>query len=242
MTIYLSVSESQKALMDRFVEVLDALGHTALETDGRFICSLAGGETPRDFYTHWAKTSQLDWSRVILFFGDERCVPPDDPESNYRMLNESLMDNLETPPQLYRMQGEHPDPKQAAREYDAQIKEVLGSQGRLHVSLMGLGDDGHTASLYPGMPTLREGDQYCASTVTPDHAQRRLTLTVPLLRQTHKVMFLATGKHKADIVARVMEGRFDPEQLPAQFFLRDDRLNVNLLLDEGSASKLQKRD
>jgi len=242
MTLYISVSPDPAGLAERSVDVLEVLGAKAIEQYGRFILSLAGGSTPRDVYAYWAAHTQLDWSKVVLVFGDERCVPPDDEQSNYHMVAESLLAGLPTQPEVIRMEGEAEDPVQAARNYDYALHELLGPGGFMHVALMGIGLDGHTASLFPNMGALREGGSWCVSTPSPDGTLQRLSLTVPALRNTRKLMFLATGADKADVVHRVLEGPLDPEATPAQFFLRDERLNVNLLLDEAAAAKLARRE
>ena len=242
MTLYLSVSPDPAGLAERAVDVLEVLGGKAIEKYGRFLLSLAGGSTPRSVYALWAEKTQLDWSKVVLVFGDERCVPPDHEQSNYRMVAESLLAGLSTQPTIVRMEGEAEDPVQAARNYDYALHELLGKDGFMHVALLGVGGDGHTASLFPRSAALREGAAWCASGPAPDGAMQRLTLTIPALRNTRKLMFLATGAEKADVMRRVLEGPLDPESLPAQFFLRDERLNVNLLLDEAAAAKLSRRE
>lgn len=241
MTVYLAVSPEQDSLAERAAGVLDTLGSKALETDGHFVVALAGGSTPRALYRRWAETSALDWKRVILLFGDERCVPAEDERSNYRMVRESLLDALSEPPEVLRVPGELSDAAAAARSYEFTLREALGPEGRIHVALLGLGEDGHTASLFPGGPALRENDAWCAGAEAPD-GLARVTLTVPCLRRARKLMFLVAGAGKADIVRAAMEGPLDPEALPAQFFLRDDRLNVNLLLDEAAAANLSRRE
>ena len=242
MTLYISTSDKPAALAERAVEVLEVLGAKAIESYGRFLLVLAGGNTPRDTYTLWARTTRLDWSRVVLIFGDERCVPPEDGQSNYRMVAESLLAGLSAQPELLRMEGEHADPAQAARNYDYALRKLVGAGGSLHVALLGIGTDGHTASLFPGMPAVREADAWCVSSPGPAGSPTRLTLTVPCLHATRKLMFLAAGADKAPVLQRVMEGKLDPENLPAQFFLRDERLNVNLLMDETAAARLNRRE
>jgi 6-phosphogluconolactonase len=242
MTLYISVSPDPAGLAERSVDVLEVLGGKAIAQYGRFVLSLAGGSTPRAVYALWAEKTQLDWSKVVLVFGDERCVPPDHEQSNYNMVAESLLAGLATQPTIVRMEGEAEDPVQAARNYDYALHELLGSDGFMHVALLGIGGDGHTASLFPRAAALNEGAAWCASTPAPDGSMQRLTLTVPALRNTRKLMFIATGADKADVLRRVLEGPLEPEALPAQFFLRDERLNVNLLLDEAAAAKLNRRE
>jgi 6-phosphogluconolactonase len=242
MTLYISVSPDAAGLAERSVDVLEVLGGKAIEQYGRFVLSLAGGSTPRAVYSLWAQKTRLDWSKVVLVFGDERCVPPDHEQSNYNMVAETLLAGLSTQPTIVRMEGEAAEPAEAARNYDYALRELLGPGGFLHVGLLGIGGDGHTASLFPGMPATRESGAWCVSTPSPDGALQRLTLTVPVLRKTRKLMFLASGADKADVLRRVLEGPLDPEALPSQFFLRDERLNVNLILDQAAAAKLTQRE
>ncbi len=242
MTLYLSVSPDAATLAERSAEVLDVLGGKAIETYGRFILSVAGGSTPRDLYSLWGQRTQLDWGQVVLVFGDERCVPPDHADSNYRMVAETLLAGLSAQPHILRMEGEAADPEQAARNYDHALRELLGADGNIHVALLGVGTDGHTASLFPGAGALQEGDAWCVHTPGPDGGAGRLSLTIPALRRTRKLMFLAAGAQKAPVLREVLEGTLNPEQLPAQFFLRDERLNVNLLMDEAAAAKLSRRE
>ncbi|MEE8436539.1 MAG: 6-phosphogluconolactonase [bacterium] len=242
MTLYTSISQDTEQLAERCVDVLDALGGQAMEKFGKFIVSLAGGSTPRAIYRAWARNSKLDWNRVMLWFGDERCVPPDHADSNYNMVAENLLGGLPGEPEIIRMEGEHADPEQAARNYDHALRKLFAEGNQIHVALLGIGTDGHTASLFPSMEAVRQSDALCVSTPSPDGGMQRLTLTVPCLRDARKLFFLAAGEGKAAILNRLMEGPLNPEELPAQFFLRDDRMNVNLLLDEAAAARLSRRE
>ena len=242
MTLYTSISPTDTALAQRCVDVLEALGKTATQKYGRFIVSLAGGSTPKAIYRQWAKSTQTDWSKVVLVFGDERCVPPDHAESNYRMVKESLLDHLPAEPMVLRISGEKESAREAAAEYDRQLNEVLGKDGRIHVALLGLGRDGHTASLFPSLnKALREGTARCVATRDPSGKSERVTLSVPTLREAHKRMFIVSGSPKQNALLAVLEGPLDPEKFPAQFFLRDERLNTNLMLDFDAAELLERR-
>ena len=241
MTLYLSISKNEQALAEKFVEVADALGEEAISRDGRFLISLTGEATLKPFYHVWAEQSRLDWNRVMIVFGDEWCVPPDDTRTNYHMIKEHLLERVFGEPQVLKMVRQPNDPARAAREYHAQLKEVLGADKKVHLSLFGLRPEGDTASLYANSSALREGSQFCAVTATPDGSATLLTLTMALYKRCHKIMFLASGREQAKGVANLLEGPLDPEALPCQFFLRDDRLNVNLLLDADAAGLLKKR-
>ncbi len=218
---------------------IDAAALEAIRARGRFIISLAGGSTPRGVYSQWAQRGRVDWSKVALVFGDERCVPLDDPQSNYGMVQQALLSRLKVTPYVLRMEGEDPDPDRAARRYDQQLAELLEPDERLDLALLGMGNDGHTASLFPSQETLREGVQHCVSTTAPDGKLQRLTLTVPCLRLARQIVFLVAGQDKAAMLQTVLYAPLDPERYPAQFFLRDERLPVALLLDRAAGAQIK---
>lgn len=234
MSLRIETAADADALAAKAVDRLEALGHTAIRERGKFLLALAGGNTPKAVYQRWSSVSTLDWTKVTLLFGDERCVPPTHADSNFHMVEGALLGGLRVKPQIYRMDGEEPDPNVAARRYENTLRDLLGNDGRLDLALLGIGEDGHTASLFPRQPALREGKRLCMRTAAPT-GQPRLTLTVPVLRNARELMFLVVGKEKAATMNRVLEGRLDPESLPSQFFLRDGRLSVTLMLDRAAA-------
>lgn len=193
----------------------------AIATRGRFAVALAGGSTPRPVYERLAAApyrDALDWSCVELFFGDERCVPPDDARSNYRMARETLIDAVAVPPEcVHRMRGED-EPHAAARQYVGELHRVFGDgwPPRLDLILLGLGANGHTASLFPGTGVLRERTQAVCAQYVEVQQQWRLTLTLPVLNAARAVWVLAAGKGKAEIVQRVLSGPRQPDVLPIQ--------------------------
>ncbi|HUJ75765.1 MAG TPA: 6-phosphogluconolactonase [bacterium] len=230
---------------------LDAWARQAVQERGRFVLALAGGSTPRAAYQAWASQGRVDWSKGLLVFGDERCVPPDHPQSNHRMVQEALLAHLPRQPRVLRMPGEAADRAAAAQDYAAQLQIALGAgaqgaasrlpDGRLDMALLGMGEDGHTASLFPGQPALHEAERLCLAVRAPvgpaaEATPWRLTLTLPVLRGARQVLFLVCGRDKAAVVQRVLHGPLEPESLPAQFFLRDGRVDSTLLLDEAAAS------
>jgi 6-phosphogluconolactonase len=200
---------------------------TAIATRGRFQLVLAGGETPRDLYERLGPKS-LDWTKTEVFFGDERCVPPDDPASNYRMVRRALLDRvLPDSVAVHRIQGELA-PAAAAALYDAEIRRVLARDPfRFDLVLLGLGADGHTASLFPDGAWLDEQEKLVVASRAPTHPEERVTLTLPLLNAAREVVFLVTGKEKADAFRRVEAG----EDLPAAR-VRPDRGRAVWLVDE----------
>jgi len=208
-----------------------------------FYAALSGGLTPRLLYQILAGRAlmgRIQWDNVQLFQVDERCVPPDHPDSNYRMIREALLDSAEIPPgNFHRMQAEEPDLEQAARDYAAELARVLqpqdGVRPRLDIVFLGMGPDGHTASLFPGTPALEEQSVW----VRPNRVERlgmsRLTMTLPLLNAAAHVIFLVAGADKAETLRKVLEG--PPGELPAQ---RIQPVNGSLswFLDEAAARKL----
>jgi 6-phosphogluconolactonase len=191
----------------------------AIGERGLFSMALAGGHTPEALYqllAHDSYRSRIDWTKVELFFGDERCVPPDSPESNYNMARRTLISQVPIPgDNVYRMRGEV-DPNEAAKEYGQRLKEKFGDEGGIDLVLLGMGDDGHTASLFPGTEALRESKHRCVANFVPKLDAWRITLTAPFLNRSGQVLALVAGAGKAQRVREVLEGPDEPERLPIQ--------------------------
>jgi 6-phosphogluconolactonase len=182
---------------------------------GRCAIALSGGTTPRAVYCRLARHhTEVPWPSVEVYFGDERCVPPHHPESNFQMADQVLLRQVPIPrAQIHRMRGEWPDDDAAAREYD----EILPDE--LDVLLLGMGIDGHTASLFPNSPSLDERDRRVVAADSPVPPPRRLTITPPVIARARRVAVIVAGTEKAPTVERALEGRFDPHALPVQFAL-----------------------
>ena len=167
--------------------------------------ALAGGRTPRALYERLAG-ADLPWPSMALWFGDERCVPPDHPDSNERMAREALLDHV--PAEVHRMPGEDCD----AAAYERELRDAFGASGsdvpRFDLVLLGLGADGHTASLFPGDPALNERERLVARVERPDHT--RLTLTLPVLSAAAEALFLVTGAEKRDALRELLAGASIP--------------------------------
>lgn len=186
-------------------ERLLALGEQAIAARGAFHLALAGGATPRGLYTLLASPElcrRLDWTRVRLYFGDERCVAPDHPDSNYRMVRESLLDALPAAPQVHRITGELA-PEQAAADYAAQLAAHL-PDGVFDLALLGLGPDGHIASLFPGSGALDEPQAPVAALYVPHLDAWRISLTLPLLNRARHLLLLVSGAAKAAVVRQAL--------------------------------------
>ena len=217
---------------------------------GNFTVALAGGSTPKGMYSLLASDAyreRIDWSRVHVFFGDERCVPPENEYSNYRMANAALLMNVPIPPrQVYRIRGEAP-PNIAAGEYEGTLLRVFGQSDaspfpRFDLILLGMGPDGHTASLFPGSAALREQKRWVTAndvekfkdTPTP---WQRVTLTYPVLNAAAHVLFMVAGADKADSLREVLEGPPNPDLYPSQA-VKPVNGNLTWLVDKSSAHKL----
>lgn len=181
----------------RIVEDLAAaFADVFLEVAPRSV-SLAGGNTPRHCYEHLASL-EYRWNEVDVFFGDERCVPPEHPDSNFRMASDALLSRI--PAHGHRMPGESCD----AAAYERQLREVLGPDPAMDLAVLGLGEDGHTASLFPGDPALEETKRLVVRVERPDHP--RLTLTLPVLSASPVAVFLVEGERKREAVRLLLTG------------------------------------
>jgi 6-phosphogluconolactonase len=192
----------------------------AVAARGRFSVALPGGNTPRRTYELLAApplADQVPWGRVHVFWGDERCVPLSDPRSNARLAKEAWLDRVPIPGHQIHLWNCAPDPAVVARRYEAELREFFaGLPPCLDLVLLGLGDDGHTASLFPGTPALQENRRWTAPVYLAAPNLNRVTLTAPLINQAAVVAFLVAGKSKAGILRKVLHGPRDPARLPAQ--------------------------
>jgi len=237
--VFSSLEEMSWAAVSAFEE----LARLKAIENKTFSAALSGGLTPRLLYQILgspALAGRIGWKNIQLFQVDERCVPPDHPDSNYRMIREALLDSADIPDEnFHRMQAERTDLDQAARDYAHELVRVLqpqdGDWPRLDMVFLGMGPDGHTASLFPGTAALEEQTAW----VRPNHVERlglrRLTMTFPALNAAAHVIFMVAGADKAEILRKVLEG--PPGQLPAQRVQPLDG-SLSWFLDEASARKL----
>ncbi len=191
--------------------------------EGVFSVALAGGNTPRELYRLLATDefrTQVDWARVRLYWGDERAVPVDHPDSNFGMTRHELLEHIPVPSaNVHRMEAEQPELEAAADRYEKLLRRhvPVDSYGFpcFHLVLLGIGSDGHTASLFPRSRSLGETSRWVTTTVSPTMRNRRMTLTLPVLNAAHHVLFLVAGADKAEILHTVLRKVSDP-RLPAQ--------------------------
>lgn len=203
------------AAADAVIAALQA----AVGRNGRATIALSGGDTPRMMYAHFAQAlpASLPWDRIHLFWGDERCVPPEHPRSNFGMARDAFIAHVPVPPSnVHRMRGELP-PDRAAAAYREELRALFG-QGlpRFDVVHLGLGDDGHTASLFPFDSVLDERERTVCATRQPGTGEARITLTLPVINAAARVDFLVLGADKAAIVTTVLHGEREPARVPAQ--------------------------
>lgn len=222
-----------------------ALAQKRVATSGTCTLAISGGNTPRGLYTLLAAApfrDQIPWQQMFVLWVDERYVPPDDPDSNYRLARETLLDSVPIPPaQIFPMPTSPDDPQVAAATYTQHVQAVLAkSQGQLDLVLLGIGPDGHTASLFPQHPGLNAPADALVIAVenTPKPPPRRLTLTATAINGARHVMFLVTGRDKAETVQAILCGPYDPQRLPAQL-INPSSGTLIWLLDTAAGALLQ---
>ncbi len=225
------------------------IGREAIQARGRFIVALSGGSTPRRLYELLSNPpfrGQLEWPFVEFFWGDERAVPPDHPDSNFRMAREAMLAKLDlSDSRVHRIEAERADRTEAARDYQAEIARICGASAegeppRLDLVLLGMGPDAHTASLFPSTEALKEKERWVVANFVPKLAAERLTLTPVILNRAANVIFLVAGDDKADALAEVLEGPPDPERLPTQL-IRPESGKLLWLVDRTAASRLERQ-
>ena len=216
----------------------------SVKSHGRFTIALSGGTTPRKLYGLLGSEpyrSQIDWTLVHIFWSDERCVPPDSEESNYHLAHEVLLSKISIPAvQVHRMPADMSDRNAASQEYTNEMRRVFGTDGIPNFDLiqLGMGPEGHTASLFPHQAALHEQQRLVVPVSVPKPPPDRLTFTPPLLNAARNVLFLVTGNDKADALHAVLEDPYNPDEYPAQI-VRPPNGEVTWMVDTAAAAKLQ---
>jgi 6-phosphogluconolactonase len=241
--VYASAAELARAAAEEFA--LTA-GEVTRQAD-RFTVSLSGGSTPEALYRLLADRGEpfrdrIPWSLIHFFWGDERHVPPDHPESNFRMAKSALLDTAPVPPgNVHRIPAEEPDAARAAGEYEAELRSFFqlsrGEAPRFDLVLMGLGEDCHTASLFPGTRAIHERERLAVAHWIEKLGAFRITLTPPVFNAAARTIFLVSGSKKAAAVRAVLEGDFDPDRSPAQI-VRPVAGSLVWMVDRAAAREL----
>lgn len=235
--IYQDKEHIAAAAADLFVET----AKDAIAARGKFTVSLTGGSTPELLYKLLATDAyrdQVDWQHVWVFWGDERWVPLDDAKSNARMSFETLLNHVAVPrEQIFPMYKDNVAPEAYAAEYEAIVRHVLGDEGEFDLILLGMGDDGHTASLFPGTAVLNETEKWVDAYFLAPQDMYRITLTAPLINRAKKIVFALFGANKAPALYEVLEGEPNVATYPSQLI---KPLNGELvwLVDDAAAAKL----
>jgi 6-phosphogluconolactonase len=232
------------ALTEGALKLVISLIDEAVHARGQFYIALSGGNTPADLYRQLGSppaVERIPWSQVQIFFGDERCVAADHPDSNFGMVRRTLLSTAPIPSdQVHRMAGELP-PRVAAAMYEDELRTGFriapGALPRFDLILLGMGPDGHTASLFPFTEALKETQRLAVANHAPQLNTDRLTLTLPVLNNARSVTFLVAGEDKADALASTLEGRPEPDRYPAQSIRPHDGA-LTWLVDRHAAARL----
>lgn len=236
--IYSSKAELVAAVAER----INKITQKSVKDSGRCAIALAGGNTPRDVYSLLSRdpyANQLNWHQIHLFWGDERMVPPDRPESNFKMVKEALLDRVAIPQQnIHRIRGEI-DPADSASEYSRDLKKSFDARvPQFDLILLGLGEDGHTASLFPGTAAVEEEGKWAVSVFVSKLGSWRVTLTLPVLNNAKELIFIVSGKVKSQIVKKILELQGSVLEVPASL-VSPSKGNVHWMLDSEAASLLE---
>ncbi len=239
-----AVEKDLESLSQKVAEFF-ALEVEKVVKEGRlFSVALSGGSTPKRLYELLAERPWLPWRLIHFFWGDERCVPPDDPRSNFRMATEALFSKIDIPKKnIHRFKGEQ-KPEEASALYEKELRDFFKPRGNFppfDFDILGVGTNGHTASLFPRTEALHEQDRWAVGYLVEEVNLYRMTLTVPVHNHAKQIVFLVSGEEKASVVNRILTGPFVPEDLPAQL-IRPENGTLTWFLDNAAAKALQKSD
>ena len=230
---------------DEAAALVHAASVEAIQSHGRCLISLAGGTTPRTFYKTLAAPDwkgRFDWSHIFFLFGDERCVPPEHPESNFATAQTTLFQPLGIHPgHIHRMKGEAQDPREAAQEYEEGLRQLTNCPApqipRIDLILLGLGEDGHTASLFPGTEALHEWTRAVTVGHAPAGVRTRLTMTLGVLNRATVVLFLVSGSSKAQIVQTILHPQRPSDRILPAAMVAPETGRLTWMLDRSAAAQ-----
>jgi 6-phosphogluconolactonase len=237
--IYADAAELARESALRFAELAEAFTKDA----GRFTVALSGGSTPRAMFQILAEkpfAGSLPWRSIYFFWGDERCVPPDHPDSNFRMANETLLSRVPVPCEnIFRIPAEDEDHERAAASYSETLQKFFADEWpHLDLVFLGMGADGHTASLFPGTTALRAGASIAVANYVEKFQSWRITLTAGAINRARNIIFLVAGEDKAPALKEVIRGPRNPKQYPSQL-IKPNHGALLWMIDEAAASLLK---
>ncbi len=218
----------------------------AIQTHGRFLLALSGGSTPKSLYQTLASPEwrgRFDWPNILFLFGDERCIPPDHPESNFKMAQATLFQPLNIQADhIFRMKGEHENPIAAAEEYEAELRTMTHCAAphlpTIDLVLLGLGEDGHTASLFPGTAAVQERNKVVTVGQAPTGVRSRITLTLGVLNHAAVILFLVTGQGKASMVRRIVKPESEADRALPAARIAPESGRLVWMLDQSAGAQL----
>jgi 6-phosphogluconolactonase len=237
----ISVFQSAAALAQATVELMIEIAKHAIESRGRFVISLSGGSTPEMLYTLLAKPpyrNQIPWNKTFVFWGDERFVPSDDKRNNAYMAKNLLLDHIDIPSININPVPVDFEPGEAAEKYETTIKKFFGEDApRFDLIFLGLGENGHTASLFPGSDVVFENKRMVIEVYVSEQQMFRITMTPLLINKAHNIIFLVEGEKKAEILKTVLNDQYQPDKFPAQVIKAEDG-NLYWFVDKKAAALL----
>jgi 6-phosphogluconolactonase len=242
--VQIAIYDNKHTLSQHAAEYIMRIAKESIDLHGRFTIALTGGTTPGEAYSLLGSEpirSQIDWHLVHIFWGDERCIPHTNPESNFYLAQETLLDHIAIPKsQIHPIPADQPDRNAASQAYTVEMQHAFGTNGIPSFDLihLGMGPEGHTASLFPNQASLHEKQRLVMPVSVPKPPPDRLTFTPPLLNAARNVLFLVTGSDKADALRAVLEGDYQPDEYPAQI-VRPTNGEVVWMLDKAAAQNLQ---
>ncbi|WP_027380681.1 6-phosphogluconolactonase [Chryseobacterium daeguense] len=225
-TIFDTLDSLYKKAADRFVE----LSEKSIQKHGKFVVALSGGSSPKAIFSLLANkeyADKIEWNKVYFFWVDERWVPLEDEKSNAKMTFETLFNNVPVnKDQIFQMYKTGTEPQDYAQEYEAQIRNVLGSDGIFDFILLGMGDDGHTASLFPGEKILHEKEKWVDAYYLKSQEMFRITLTAPIINKAENILVVTFGTSKKHALNEVLNGAYNPELYPLQLIEKKGSVEV----------------
>lgn len=237
----LNILPTKEEIFKEAAQLFVAAANEAIDRKGYFTVALTGGSSPEGLYRLLSEDQykkQIDWSKVLVFWGDERWVSLDNELSNAKMSHEALLKNVPVlPDHVFPMYEEGMEPKDFASKYNTLLKEKLGDDGVMDLILLGMGGDGHTASLFPGTAVLEEKEKWVAAYYLEAQQMYRITLTAPFLNKAGKIIVITFGEAKADALKQVLEGDYNPSLYPSQL-LKPSQGELLFLVDEKAAEHL----